>query len=130
MKWSFSGDAPIYAQLMDQLKAGIVTGEFSPGKRLPSVRELAMEAGVNPNTMQRSLSELEREGLVCSMRTTGRFVTEDREIIDRTRQELASRHIRTFTAAMQALGYCPKDTLALLERACNTRGENYGSSGM
>ena len=130
MKWSFTGDAPIYAQLMDLLKAGIVTGEFSPGERLPSVRELAAQAGVNPNTMQRSLAELEREGLVSSQRTVGRFVTEDRAVIDSTRRELAMRHIRLFREAMEALGYGPEDIFALLERSFNTRGETNGSSGM
>ena len=64
MNWQFSNDAPIYAQLIGQIRAGIVSGAFSPGERLPSVRDLAMEAGVNPNTMQRALTELERDGLV------------------------------------------------------------------
>ena len=68
MKWKFSNDAPIYAQLMEQIKAAIVTGQFPPGERLPSVRDLAAEAGVNPNTMQRAFAELEREGLVHSRR--------------------------------------------------------------
>ena len=77
MKWSFANDLPIYTQLIDQIKVGIVTGAFPPGERLPSVRDLATEAGVNPNTMQRALSQLESEGLVYSQRTAGRFVTED-----------------------------------------------------
>ena len=71
MNWQFSNDAPIYAQLIGQIRAGIVSGAFSPGERLPSVRDLAMEAGVNPNTMQRALTELERDGLVYSQRTSG-----------------------------------------------------------
>ena len=74
MKWQFSNDAPIYSQLIAQIKVGIVSGAFPPGERLPSVRDLATEAGVNPNTMQRALTELERDGLVYSQRTTGRFV--------------------------------------------------------
>ena len=77
MKWQFSADAPIYAQLVTQIQVGIVSGAFPPGDRLPSVRDLATEAGVNPNTMQRALTELERDGLVYSQRTAGRFVTED-----------------------------------------------------
>ena len=79
MRWEFSNDAPIYTQLIQQIKVGIVAGVFPPGERLPSVRELATEAGVNPNTMQRALAELERDGLVYSQRTAGRFVTEDKE---------------------------------------------------
>ena len=77
MQWQFSNDAPIYTQLIQQVKVGIVTGAFPPGERLPSVRDMATEAGVNPNTMQRALAELERDGLVYSQRTAGRFVTED-----------------------------------------------------
>ena len=79
MKWQFSNDAPIYSQLIEQIKVGIVSGAFPPGERLPSVRDLATEAGVNPNTMQRALAELERDGLVYSQRTAGRFVTEDQD---------------------------------------------------
>ena len=77
MKWQFSNDAPIYTQLIEQIQVGIVAGAFPPGERLPSVRDLATEAGVTPNTMQRALAELERDGLVFSHRTAGRFVTED-----------------------------------------------------
>ena len=83
-------DAPIYAQLIRQIRAGIVSGAFSPGERLPSVRDLAMEAGVNPNTMQRALTELERDGLVYSQRTSGRYVTEDRAAIAEARHGLAA----------------------------------------
>ena len=72
MQWSFSNDLPIYSQLIGQIKVGIVSGVFPPGERLPSVRDLATEAGVNPNTMQRALAELERDGLVYSQRTAGR----------------------------------------------------------
>ncbi len=116
MKWTFTGDAPIYAQLMEQLKAGIVSGEFPPGGRLPSVRELAAEAGVNPNTMQRSLAELEREGLVVSQRTAGRFVTEEEGVNEHTKEQLAQGHIQTFWTAMEALGYSRDRALALLSR--------------
>ena len=75
MEWQFRNDSPIYTQLTQRLTQAIVAGEFRPGERLPSVRELAVEAGVNPNTVQRALSELERDGLVFSQRTAGRVVT-------------------------------------------------------
>ena len=81
MQWKFDGNAPIYTQLVDQMKLGIVSGEWIPGQRIPAVRELAVDAGVNPNTMQRALQELERQGLMFSQRTSGRFETEDREMI-------------------------------------------------
>jgi GntR family transcriptional regulator len=77
MNWQFNSEAPIYSQLIGQIRQGIVSGAFPPGERLASVRDLASEAGVNPNTMQRALTELERDGLVYSQRTAGRFVTED-----------------------------------------------------
>ena len=105
MHWQFSNDTPIYAQLMDQITAQIVAGGFAPGERLPSVRDLAAEAGVNPNTMQRALAELERCGLVSSQRTAGRFVTEDTGRIAQERRVLARRYIRTFLRQMQPLGY-------------------------
>lgn len=81
MKWQISNDAPVYAQLIEQIQVGIASGVFAPGERLPSVRDLATEAGVNPNTMQRALAELERQGLVYSQRTAGRFVTEDHKMV-------------------------------------------------
>ena len=105
MRWQFSNDAPIYAQLIGQIKVGIVSGVFPPGERLPSVRDLATEAGVNPNTMQRAMTELERDGLVYSQRTAGRFVTEDKAMIERVKLDLAESHIQSFLAAMLRLGY-------------------------
>ena len=105
MKWQFSNSAPIYAQLIEQIKMAIVSGEFPAGERLPSVRELAAETGVNPNTMQRAMTELERDGLVYSQRTAGRFVTEDGGTIAAARHDLARRHVESFLSAMAGLGY-------------------------
>ena len=116
MRWQFSNDVPIYSQLIEQIKVSIVSGMFAPGERLPSVRDLATEAGVNPNTMQRAMTELERDGLVYSQRTAGRFVTEDRTMIEAAKRELAERHIRTFVAAMLRLGYERKEIAALLKQ--------------
>ena len=121
MNWQFSGDAPIYAQLVEQIKLGIVSGTLPPGERLPSVRDLAMEAGVNPNTMQRALTELEREGLVYSQRTAGRFVTEDGKMIEEAKRGLAETHIRVFLAAMSRLGYQKEEILTLIRQ--ETTGE-------
>lgn len=77
MSWEFQDHLPIYAQLMDTLKRRIITGRYLPGEKLPSVRELAAEAGINPNTVQRAFSELEREGLIYTQRATGKYVTEN-----------------------------------------------------
>ena len=114
MDWKFRNDLPIYSQLVEQIRLGIVAGEFPPGARLASVRDLATEAGVNPNTMQRALQELEREGIVFSQRTAGRFVTEDIAAIDRAKQSLAREQIRLFREAMGKLGYGREQVLALL----------------
>ena len=116
MQWHFTNDVPIYSQLIEQIKVGIVTGQFPPGAKLPSVRDMAMEAGVNPNTMQRAMAELEREGLVFSQRTSGRLVTEDRDAIVRAKRGLAARHINTFLSAMEELGFDSEEIVSLLRQ--------------
>lgn len=128
MQWQFSNDAPIYTQLIQQIKVGIVVGVFPPGERLPSVRDLATEAGVNPNTMQRALAELERDGLVYSQRTAGRFVTEDKTMIQQAKRSLAERHIRVFLEAMSHLGFQREEILALLEQEMKEEGETHASA--
>ena len=130
MKWQFNADAPIWSQLIAQIKVGIVTGAFPPGERLPSVRDLAAEAGVNPNTMQRALTELERDGLVYSQRTAGRFVTEDQAMIASAKRSLAESHIQTFLRAMAHLGYDREEILTLLRQEKIEEGEEHGSSGV
>ena len=115
MNWQFSNDAPIYAQLIRQIRAGIVSGAFSPGERLPSVRDLATEAGVNPNTMQRALAQLETEGLVRTERTSGRYVTEDIALIEQLRADTARTLASDFLEKMRGIGYSPAQTAALLE---------------
>lgn len=114
MHWQFSNDAPIYSQLIEQIKIAVVSGAFQPGERLPSVRDLAVEAGVNPNTMQRALSELERDGLVFSQRTSGRYVTEDRAVIDALKTDLARVHVTRCVEALERLGYTKDDIISLL----------------
>ncbi|MEA5151262.1 MAG: GntR family transcriptional regulator [Oscillospiraceae bacterium] len=115
MDWNFRNDLPIYSQLVEQIKLGIVSGIFAPGERLASVRDMAMEAGVNPNTMQRALQELERDGLVYSQRTSGRFVTEDETVIDNAKKTLATEQVKTFLSAMEKLGYDRAAIIAMLE---------------
>ena len=111
MEWKIAADAPIYQQLSRQIRLGIVSGEYAPGERLPPVREL----GVNPNTMQRAMTELEREGLVFPQRTAGRFVTEDAELIAQARQTLAREQTEEFLSAMRSLGYAPGEISELIE---------------
>ena len=115
MKWHFNSDMPIYTQLVSQIKFAIVSGELPPGERMSTVRDLASEAGVNPNTMQRAFQELEREGLVFSQRSSGRFVTEDVSIIEKAKMALAQEHISKFILSMERLGYDRAKIIALLE---------------
>ena len=115
MEWKFRSDLPIYSQLVDQIKLGIVSGSLLPGERVMSVRDMAREAGVNPNTMQRALQELERDGMVYSQRTAGRFVTENMQVIEREKKKLAEEQIRSFLEAMKKLGYRQEEIPALLK---------------
>ena len=128
MQWHFSNDAPIYTQLIQQVKVGIVTGAFPPGERLPSVRDLATEAGVNPNTMQRALAELERDGLVYSQRTAGRFVTEDNTMINTAKRSLAERHVKTFLEAMLRLGFQRDEIIDLISKELGEEEANHASA--
>ena len=114
MHWQFSNDAPIYTQLIEQIKIAIVSGAFPAGERLPSVRDLAVEAGVNPNTMQRALAELERDGLMFSQRTSGRYVTEDHTVIDQIKEDLARVHVTRCVEALERLGYTKDDIVQVL----------------
>jgi len=114
MAWSFSSDRPIYLQITEHLRIEIISGKYKRGERLPSVRELAVIASVNPNTMQRALCELEASGLVSSQRTTGRFVTEDSEIIEESKLSLAKELIGDFLKKTGGLGYSPQEAAELV----------------
>lgn len=117
MDWTFRQDAPIYTQLTDLFRLAIASGMFKPGERLRTVRELAMEAGVNPNTMQRSLSELERQGLVYAQRTAGRFVTEDLAVIEAVKRSIADDKLRDFLKSMASLGYGREDIIRFIKES-------------
>ena len=114
MKWDFDNDRPIYQQIVEQLEKAVVSGDYKPGEKLPSVRELASAAGVNPNTMQRAMAELESRGLVVTQRTSGRSVTEDGAAIDEKRSGIAEEHTNVYIAAMKTLGYAKEETLKLV----------------
>lgn len=115
MAWKLDSDRPIYTQILEVIQYQIVAGRYQPGERLPSVRDLASEAGVNPNTMQRAFAELERNGLVMAQRTSGRVVTENMEMISEIRNKLAREQIREFIDKMKKLGFEKKEILSLLE---------------
>ncbi len=116
MSWNLSSERPIYAQIMERITLDIVSGIYLPGARLPSVRDLAQDAGVNPNTMQKALSELERTGLVISQRTSGRFITEDLTMVEKTKQNLASMQIRDFLEKMEHIGFTKEAIIQLIEQ--------------
>ena len=117
MDWNFRNDQPIYSQLIQRLTEGSVSGVYAPGEKLPSVRELALEAGVNPNTVQRSLTELEHEGLVFSQRTAGRFVTENENMIVNAKLRIADERVSEFLRSMKTLGCGRQEIISLIEGA-------------
>ena len=122
MKWDFKSGVPIYQQMIRVLRTQIASGRYPPGSRVPAVRDLALEAGVNPNTMQRALAELERDGLLETVRTTGKFVTQDEELISRIRSELAAESIRALIGNLKSLGLTEDQILAEVERSMKSDG--------
>ena len=114
MNWNITAGRPVYVQLVEQLELALVAGEFPPGSRIPPVRELAADAGVNPNTMQRALAQLEAEGLVYTERTTGRFVTEDTALLEQLRDETARAMTAEYLEKMRGIGYGPAEAAKLV----------------
>lgn len=114
MPWILDDTRPIYLQLEDIIKSKIIAGIYKPGQKLPSVRELAAEAAVNPNTMQKALAELERSGLVYTQRTSGRYITEDTAIMQNLKHQLAHDLIQQFLEAMAHLRYTREESIQLL----------------
>lgn len=114
MQWKLTDDRPIWLQLTEQLTERIVSGVYPTGSRMPPVRELAAEAGVNPNTMQRALAQLEADGLVATNRTAGRTVTEDAEAVERVRGRLAEEKMELYVTGMATLGYSEEEAASLL----------------
>lgn len=111
----FDMSRPIYAQIVERLKAKILAGVYPPGGHLDSVRDMAAAAGVNPNTMQRALAQLEQAGLAESNRTAGRLVTQDQGVIEAARRAEAQGIIRRYLESMNELGYSPEEAVELLK---------------
>lgn len=120
MPWALRNDRPIWAQIAEVLTQRIVSGQYPAGIRIPSVRDLAADAGVNPNTMQRALVVLEERGLVSAQRNTGRFVTEDTALIAETRKTLAQEELSAFLEKMRQIGFDAQELTQLLQ----TKGES------
>lgn len=121
MPWNFNNNTPIYLQIMDHIKLSVAIGEYKAGDKLLPVRELAAEAEVNPNTMQKALSELERDGLLYSQRTSGRYITDDEQKIAQMRNGLATGHMDTFLDNMGELGYSSESALTELKNHIETQ---------
>ena len=116
MAWDLDADRPIYAQLVERIQMQIVSGFYPPGGRLPSVRDLAAVAAVNPNTMQKAFAELERSGLIVTQRTNGRTVTENEELIRSIKSDLTKELAQDFFTKMKELGCTEQETVELLKR--------------
>ena len=125
MSEQFDSSRPIYAQLVERLKARILAGTYQSGGHLDSVRDLAAAAGVNPNTMQRALAQLEAEGLVRTERTSGRFVTEDTDLIEQLRAAAARNIAADFLEKMRSIGYTPQQAAELLRGWNETEGKQH-----
>lgn len=114
MPWDLSSDRPIYAQIIEQIELKICSGVYALGSKIPSVRDLAQEASVNPNTMQRALAKLEEDGLLYTIRTSGRFVTEDVNMVKQVKNKLAREHVQEFLKRMAKLGFEHEEILSII----------------
>lgn len=124
MPWNLTTDRPIYIQLVEHIKFLIISGEYKAGDKLPSVRDLAAAASVNPNTMQRALTELERENLIVTNRTSGKFISEDETMIQEMKQSLAKDEIKKFLDNMERLGFQKEETMGIMSNVVNETVDN------
>ena len=115
MNFIFDNDRPIYIQLVEQLKECIVAGKFKAGEKLPSVREFAMQIKVNPNTVQKALAEIENQKLIYTERTNGKFVTENEELIENVKKELANQKVQRYFQDMNKLGINKEEAITYLQ---------------
>lgn len=116
MNFEFDNNIPIYVQLVEQLKIYIISGKIEAGERLPSVRELALKTKVNPNTMQKALNELEELKLIYTERTNGKFVTQDKKLIDKFKIEYANELSNKYFSMMENIGFSKEQTLNYLKQ--------------
>ena len=115
MAEQFDSSRPIYAQLVERLKAKILAGIYPPGGHLDSVRDLAAAAGVNPNTMQRAMAEMEREGLVYTERTSGRFLTKEEGVLVEKRKSFAKEETEKYLAYMKKIGFTTEEVASYVK---------------
>ena len=123
MAWELNSDRPIYTQILEKIQMRIISGFYQPGERLPSVRDLAAEASVNPNTMQKAFTELERSGLIQTQRNSGRTVTEDTSMIKQVQTQVALSQVQSFFSTMMELGFNKEEILAFVKEAMEEGAE-------
>lgn len=115
MAWKFTSDKLIYMQIAERITMSVISGEYAPGAQIPSVRQLALEAAVNPNTVQHAFTELENEGIIISKGTIGRYVTEDTAIIENCRKHTAKQTVKAFCENINTLGLQKDELIKMLE---------------
>jgi GntR family transcriptional regulator len=128
MIWHLDADSPLYSQIISNIEIAIASGYYKPGSQIPPVRTLAMEAGVNPNTMQRALEVLEQKNLLYSQRTKGRFITSDESVIADMKKGLAKDKIMRFVSEMRKLGFTADEILEQVKENLNIAGEQQNES--
>ena len=126
LAWQFKPTVPIYMQVVSTIKSRIFNGVYPPGSHLPSVRELAQEASVNPNTIQKAFGELEESGLICTFRTAGRNVTEDEELIKKCKEDICRKYVNSFVDEMITMGLSRDDILSVLDNIIKNQTEQGG----
>lgn len=127
MAWTLNSDRPIFVQIVEKIQLDIISGVYQPGDKLPSVRDLAEEAAVNPNTMQKAFTELERSGLVITQRTTGRFITDNKEAIISLKAQLVCEKTESLIKDMKKAGFSKTESVELFRKLVNEKydeGEN------
>ncbi|RIX59438.1 GntR family transcriptional regulator [Paenibacillus nanensis] len=123
MTIEFDNNAPIYIQIMNYIKKQIVIGKLGPGDKIESVRDLASELQINPNTIQRTFQELEREGIVETKRGLGRYVTDEESTIMQIKKEMAAELLDRFVNGMKELGFAEGDIVSLVSEAVQSDNE-------
>lgn len=121
MAWSFTNDRAVYLQIAERIKKSVLSGVYPPGGQIPSVRQLALEAAVNPNTVQHAFTELENQGIILSRGTQGRFVTQDEATIEGCRLEMAQQYVRVFLKDIEQLGIPRHQAISMIQEVDNER---------
>ena len=116
MAWEFDSKSPIFKQIVETVTYRIIKGDYKCGEKLSSVRDLAVEAGVNPNTIQRALSEIESSGLIVTQRGDGRYITEDVALIEGSRRRYIEENTQAFLGKMKDLNFSKEEIIEIISK--------------